>query len=271
MDRLRAKLGLLKKAKFKIRRTPGLANKISLVFHFLSRECSKWFYDGLLKERRKIDHYYRRLQSEKGFAHEFVARNLRMATLPRRILDVGCGNGRVPAALSTLGHVSIAFDLVRQRSWRNNEMVSFLVADITSIPFVDSCFDLCTCLAVLAEVQDDGAALSEINRVLAPGGIVVIHVPNRHNLKSQLTGRYTYSKNLRQYDCVQMKELIEQSGFRLKAIGTMGFYSPFLTRMVNDLISDRMWLSLGRLIPAKYRGVIWAVCEKWAEKHHRVV
>lgn len=49
--------------------------------------------------------------------------------------------------------------------------------DITAIPFPDDRFDLILCSHVLEHVPDDGAALRELYRVLAPGGTAVLMVP----------------------------------------------------------------------------------------------
>ncbi|MFN4154887.1 MAG: class I SAM-dependent methyltransferase [Paracoccaceae bacterium] len=49
--------------------------------------------------------------------------------------------------------------------------------DITAIAAADDAFELILCSHVLEHVPDDRAALSELNRILAPGGTLVIQVP----------------------------------------------------------------------------------------------
>lgn len=49
--------------------------------------------------------------------------------------------------------------------------------DIHSIPFSENTFDVVLCNHVLEHVKDDIQAMSEINRVLKPGGFAILQVP----------------------------------------------------------------------------------------------
>ena len=49
---------------------------------------------------------------------------------------------------------------------------TFHVGDVTDLPFEDDYFDVAHCHAVLMHVPDTEAVLSEVKRVLKPGGIV---------------------------------------------------------------------------------------------------
>ncbi|MGH2921561.1 MAG: class I SAM-dependent methyltransferase [Gaiellaceae bacterium] len=55
--------------------------------------------------------------------------------------------------------------------------IADVAADITDLPFADDSQDLIICLHVLEHVPDDRKAISELFRVLRPGGIAVIQVP----------------------------------------------------------------------------------------------
>jgi SAM-dependent methyltransferase len=47
------------------------------------------------------------------------------------------------------------------------------------LPFEDSCFGLVACFEAIEHVSDHKLALSELERVLAPGGLLAISTPNR--------------------------------------------------------------------------------------------
>jgi SAM-dependent methyltransferase len=49
--------------------------------------------------------------------------------------------------------------------------------DVTCLPFPTTAFDTIICTHVLEHVPDDVAAMSELRRVLAPGGKAVLQVP----------------------------------------------------------------------------------------------
>ena len=52
-----------------------------------------------------------------------------------------------------------------------------LVADGMKLPFKDSSFEACLCSETLEHIADDRAVVSEINRVLKPGGTFILTVP----------------------------------------------------------------------------------------------
>lgn len=49
--------------------------------------------------------------------------------------------------------------------------------DLQSLPFADASYDVVYASHVLEHVQDDAAAISEIRRILRPGGVAVLPVP----------------------------------------------------------------------------------------------
>jgi SAM-dependent methyltransferase len=109
-----------------------------------------------------------------------------------RILDVGCGSGRHTAAAYGLPRATaIGVDLCRADLFKACERLTFhdrvgasgggvwalATADSLNLPFADSAFDLVICAEVLEHIADDGRALSELARVLKPGGDLVVSVP----------------------------------------------------------------------------------------------
>jgi arsenite methyltransferase len=100
-----------------------------------------------------------------------------------RILDVGCGPGFYCAELldevGSEGSV-VGLDMSEQmlalaaRRCEGRGNVAFHRTDATSLPVPDASFDGAVCVQVLEYVADVPAALTELHRVLRPGGRAVV-------------------------------------------------------------------------------------------------
>jgi arsenite methyltransferase len=100
-------------------------------------------------------------------------------------LDVGSGPGNVTASLARAAGpdgLGLGVDisepmLARAVSAEAGPTVGFLRADAQRLPFRDETFDAATSLAVLQLIPNPATTLSEIARVLKPGGRVAVMVP----------------------------------------------------------------------------------------------
>jgi SAM-dependent methyltransferase len=102
-----------------------------------------------------------------------------------RVLDVGCGVGRLMLRLQERGCHVIGADILRrdllsaQRHLTGDEPPSRVVqADGGRLPFLDSSFDFVACTETLEHAADAALMLRELARVLRPGGRLVISVPD---------------------------------------------------------------------------------------------
>jgi len=86
------------------------------------------------------------------------------------LLDVGCGTGSYSAALAGLGWdvtgVDVSEDMLARARARG---VLAFQADALALPFQDASFDAAVSLWTHTDVEDFGAALREIGRVLRVG------------------------------------------------------------------------------------------------------
>lgn len=110
-------------------------------------------------------------------------------------LDVGCGTGtwalRLAAGGADVTGVDISAEMIRMAR-RNAEQagqteqtgrtVAFLTGDAGHLPFPAASYDLVTALLVLEFSADPGAVLSEMARVLRPGGIALVATLNRRSI-----------------------------------------------------------------------------------------
>lgn len=96
-----------------------------------------------------------------------------------RILDVGCGLGRVTWALAIGGRQVVAVDLSpamidRARLAGTSDRVSFRVGDFLQLDFANLSFDCIVSVAALHHMDHD-AALVRMTGLLSPGGRLIIH------------------------------------------------------------------------------------------------
>ena len=99
-----------------------------------------------------------------------------------RVLDFGCGPGTITVGLARAvepGEVhgidmeASQVDIARSVAEAGgHDNATFHVGDVTDLPFEDGFFDLAHGHAIFTHVPDTQAAMSEVKRVLKPGGII---------------------------------------------------------------------------------------------------
>ena len=116
--------------------------------------------------------------------HETVARIL--DPFPRgKLLDVPAGEGALSARLSNAGFQVQACDLYPE-IFRLPE-IEVRRGDLSGVlPYKDAEFQYITCLEGLEHIENPHQAIREFARLLAPGGQLVISVPNILNIEERI-------------------------------------------------------------------------------------
>lgn len=96
-----------------------------------------------------------------------------------RILDAGCGTGKMLEECRRRNAWGLELAEEGVRFARRRAPGRIVRGSVCSVPFRDGYFDVITCTDVLYHlgVEDDETALREFHRVLAPGGILLLHLP----------------------------------------------------------------------------------------------
>lgn len=159
-----------------------------------------------------------------------------------RILDAGCGTGAVLRSLERYGsavgldRARLGLELCRKRDLRN-----LVEGSVAELPFRDGRFDLVVSYDVLCccTGSDDERALTELRRVLSPGGHLLLRLPaydwlrGRHDERVHIAHRYTRS---------ELDRKLRRAGFSVSHasyVNTLLFPIVLLKRMSERLAPGR--------------------------------
>ena len=96
-----------------------------------------------------------------------------------RLLDIGCSGGYFLAEARRQGWQGIGMDLSHEACLLAQRAgLNAVHAESRHLPFRDGCMDAVSLVNVLDHVADPLGSLLEARRVLAPGGVLVVRVPN---------------------------------------------------------------------------------------------
>lgn len=99
---------------------------------------------------------------------------------PRWILDVGCGEGALRAALPAPLQARVV-GLDASATMLSAHPPPVLQADAAALPFPAGVFDAAVAVNVLDHLADPAVAIGEAYRVLGPGGLLLAATTSRHD------------------------------------------------------------------------------------------
>jgi len=183
----------------------------------------------------------------------------------QRALDLGCGNGEVSVALAELlGATVVCSDIssvaVEQCVARGLEAHQVELG-AAPLPFDDASFDLVFMTEVLEHLVYPDRALAEINRILRPGGYLLVSTPNLACLPNRVLlplgvqplfsevsedkvlgrrlaafgqGNQTVG-HLRLYTRKGLEEMVELHGYRILDFRGAGFHTDGMFSKIEHL------------------------------------
>jgi len=156
-----------------------------------------------------------------------------------RVLDLGCGEGDFTVWLAEAGARVLGVDVAEaalRRARRRHPGVEFELAPIDGeLPVPDASYDVVWASEVIEHVADTGRWLSEVRRVLAPGGRLLVTTPSHGRLRLALGGIERYSEplgdHLHLYSARSLRGLLEEFDFdQVQVRGAGG--PPLLRRLL---------------------------------------
>jgi SAM-dependent methyltransferase len=126
-------------------------------------EDNRRFYDSLWADSRLVE------------PHRFNTWPLVQSILPASGLRLEVAPGLRPRLpIEATYFVDISAPALEQLSARGGHVT---LGEVTALPFTDARFDLVCALDIIEHVDGDNEALSELSRVIKPGGTLLISTP----------------------------------------------------------------------------------------------
>ena len=136
----------------------------------------------------------RRVSALTRLRARFLLRRLRWDCPPwrgqGRYLDVGCGSGGALGVARALGWRTAGIEVDAAAAEKARRFADELhVGDVLTAPFAPAQFDVVTAFHVLEHVPDPVGMTRRMLEWLAPGGLLMVEVPNAGGLGARLFGR----------------------------------------------------------------------------------
>lgn len=129
-------------------------------------------------------------------------------------LEIGVGTGRFAAPLGVQVGLDPAAAMLSRARQRRIKVVQGIAE---SLPFADGVFDYALMIVVLSFLDDAGAGLAEIRRVLGPGGVLVIALLDRRSPAGRdYLARHAHKVFFRDatfYASAEVERLLSEAGF----------------------------------------------------------
>jgi SAM-dependent methyltransferase len=153
-----------------------------------------------------------------------------------KVLDIGTGIGTFAGPLRDEGYDMVCFEpdpAHAERLGLNGFRVKRSLTDIET-----SCFDFIYALNVLEHIEDDRGALMQWQRLLKPGGRMLIYVPAFHLLFSSMDRKVGHYRRYRHEDLVDLINRAGGSPVKIRYADSLGFLVSLLYKYKNDGSGD---------------------------------
>lgn len=150
----------------------------------VGQSANRTYYDAFAANYER----HRGEQSRGGYhdlLDELESEFVRRFATGKDVLEVGCGTGLVLQRIAEFARVARGVDISPNMLERARERgLDVQLSSATALPFPDATFDVACSFKVLAHVPEIALALSEMARVVRPGGHVLAEFYNPWSLRA---------------------------------------------------------------------------------------
>lgn len=180
---------------------------------------------------------------------------------PARLLDLGCGTGRVLEALAAHGTATgVDASTEALRFCRARGLDGLVLARGEDLSFADGSFDVVVSLDCLEHILEDVTAMRECHRILKPGGSLILHVPAVGFLWSEHDEALHHR---RRYSRLELEDKLRSVGFRIRRSSYCQFFLFPVVMLVRMFSAFRKRGTVPRAqarpVPAPLNGIFLAL------------
>jgi len=164
-----------------------------------------------------------------------------------KLLDVGCASGEFLHIMGQVGiwdveGLDISLDATQVARERYGLRV--FIGELKTAAYPTASFDVVTLWDVIEHLHDPKSTLDEVQRILKPGGLLVMSTPNLQSWDARLFGPYWAGldapRHLFVFSPQTLGRLLNVTGFRVDRMRNLNqYYSPF-ARSVQFWLEERL-------------------------------
>ena len=139
-----------------------------------------------------------------------------------RVLDVGCGRGFLLRGLADRGYRTFGTEVSADAANGSDERSEISIVNrLEDAGYEERFFDCAVLWHVFEHLVDPNETLTELYRIIKPGGLLLIAVPNYSSFQAKLTGRSWFHldppRHLYHYPAAALRAIAANHGFRCQS------------------------------------------------------
>jgi len=164
----------------------------------------------------------------------------------RSFLDIGCATGKLLKYMKGKDWKEKGVEVCKESAeyGRTERGLDIFTGTLQEAAFADSSYNVVHCSHLIEHLTDPAQFVSELYRILVPGGYAVITTPNASGLQAKLFGerwRSVIADHMYLFPKGVLKQLLSKKGFSVKKIKTWGGlgkgYAPDLVKRFADKLA----------------------------------
>jgi 2-polyprenyl-3-methyl-5-hydroxy-6-metoxy-1,4-benzoquinol methylase len=230
---------------------------------------SKEYFSGEMEETRHID-YEKEGKAMKKTIEIYLKKMDKFSPGKGKLLDVGAATGHFVKLANDWGWEASGVEISQYATEVGRKKgLEINVGNFESLEISENKFSAVTFLDVFEHFFHPKKALSQAQKTLKPGGILVINTPDAGSFPAKILGKYWHlispPNHLNLFTSKNIKNLLEKNGFEVVHIGriTKRFTLCYIFRTLADWQRIFIWKILAKFLTHSRLGGISVPISTW--------